>query len=225
MRTSAPILFAAALFVGLLATQADGKPRHGAFPPVPEAMLRASLRLRAGGQVTGAAVAVGKRRALTALHATGNGEALSVETCGKDGAYAWREAFVVARDEAHDLALLEVKESFAAWAQVPKRDTLRPGSALIAVGAPMGTALCATTGFLARAGAEGHWPNDAGAWQASNAGYFGNSGGPLFDADSGELVGIAVGGVGRFPGGMAPNALFFEPALRLRAFLEAAEAE
>ncbi|MCK6470415.1 MAG: serine protease [Planctomycetes bacterium] len=225
MRTSAPLILAAVLFVALLASQADGRPRHGAFAPVPKSMLRASLRLRAGGRVTGAAVAIGKHRALTALHATGTGEALAVEVSSPDGGYAWREATVVARDETHDLALLETKEAFGVWAPLAKRDTLRPGDALIAVGAPMGTALCASAGYLARAGAEGHWPNDAEAWQASNAGYFGNSGGPVFDANSGEIVGIAVGGVGHFAGGMAPNALFFEPAPRLRAFLEAAGKE
>lgn len=225
MRTSAPLLLAAALFIAAIASQADGRPRTGAFPPVPEALLRASLRLRAGDRVTGAAVAVGKHRALTALHATGDGDALALEVCIAGGKYAWREAAVIARDEAHDLALLETKELFAAWAPIAGRDSLRPGDALIAVGAPMGTALCASAGFLARADAEGHWPNDAEAWQASNAGYFGNSGGPVFDANSGELVGIAVGGVGHFAGGMAPNALFFEPAPRLRAFLHAAGKE
>lgn len=204
------------------------------FPSVPAPMLKASHRLvstvkRNGLTVTGHSSAVsvdlarlgyaGSRFLLTAAHcATENGKQLACLTeVIKDGKKVWVQARVVAFDEEADIALLYADEDMPELAPLSDADLLDLGDALFAIGAPQGTPLTATLGYLADKG----YPaidNPHGKWyQGSMAITHGNSGGPVFDANRGSVVGIVTAVVGAPE---APNICLFIPATEINKFIE-----
>lgn len=165
------------------------------FPSIPKAMIQATHRLKSdskGSTSWGACVAVdltsmslpGKRYLLTAAHCVGPN--VSVEIITADGK-EWVGAKPVAVDLDKDIALMVCEKDLPVFV-VMSADT-DIGDAVIAIGTPRATVLTATIGFLADKGFKSSGPRTS--WfQASNAVTHGNSGGPVFDANKGHLIGI-----------------------------------
>ena len=122
-------------------------------------------------------------------------------------------------DEANDLALLEAPEvlTHQAVLGLGAAHSMPIGQPLLAVGAAQGhTPYTATSGFLAAKSSE--LRSGAYLWQGSFMSWFGNSGGAIFDARSGFLVGLLTRGD-------APNCSYFVPVDTIAGFLEDASRE
>lgn len=205
------------------------------FPSVPAHMLKSSHRLvssvkKKDSTITshGSAVAVdlsrlgynGNRLLLTAAHCAvenGKQQACLIEVF-KDGKKTWIETKVIAYDEASDIALLYAEEDLPVVAQLADGDLMELGDALFAIGSPQGTPLSATLGYLAEKGIPSIDDPHAGWYQGSNAITHGNSGGPIFDANRGTIIGIVTAVMGSPE---APNITLFIPAPEINKFIKA----
>lgn len=98
---------------------------------------------------------------------------------------------VLARDPAHDLALVSVPNIVGFAIERGDARTLRPGDALLAVGHPLGLRDAASFGIVSGTGGVNWMGRPASELlQADLRLAPGNSGGPVVNA-SGQLVGIA----------------------------------
>ena len=91
---------------------------------------------------------------------------------------------MLARDQARDLAVLTIpaENAFKRWARVSKR-VLDIGDPMLAVTSANGNLPLCTEGYYARRTPEG-------LFQMTVPAFWGSSGGPVFDAATGELVGL-----------------------------------
>lgn len=163
--------------------------------------------MRGTGFAVGDGSLIATNAHVIAAEGTESGESLVVLTAG-DGQR--REARLLARDAEHDLAILRLLGPPLPALALRPSDSVREGQAIAFTGFPIGGAL----GFsavthrgvissitpIALPGGNAHELKDTsirrlrrGAFpifQLDATAYPGNSGGPLFDADSGEVIGI-----------------------------------
>lgn len=133
-------------------------------------------------------------------------------------ARAWLDAKVVTYDEDVDLAILVVDADLPYLANVAMEDKVSLGDVLLAVGAPRGTAVTPSFGVLTSKEKETSWQHPCW-WQGSMPIFFGNSGGPVWDFERQEVIGIAVAVTGTAGKGIAPNVSFFVGQPALKTFL------
>lgn len=221
------ILPLALLLLALAFVPAAGDgPRH---PPVPPSLLAASSRVRVAGNRAGACVFVAPRKALTARHVVldERGESrgkieVEIRVGGPHRGVIWSHAEVLRADALHDLALLSLDADAPKCADLGDGARLELGAPVFAVGAPLGCSpFTASYGFLASKGGDEWEGRDEFLWQSSNAIFYGNSGGPVFDANAGLLIGISVQGRAVPGAGLAPNVCFFVPSNFLRELIHA----
>lgn len=224
--------FALVLTLGVT-DKGDAGPLTRDYRPVPKAMLEATVRIRVNivakppeheaitGAFSGSGVFIGPGKILTAGHLFDTSDipypctitSIEVEMYGKYG-QAWTEGKLAKADFELDLAIVEVEAEGPGRAVLDFTGSQEIGDPVFIIGGPAGLrASYATYGYLASKGnddriAEYPW------WGSSNGSYPGNSGGPVFDAESGKLIGILVAG----PRG-APNVSFFVPLVMARGFL------
>lgn len=118
-------------------------------------------------------------------------------------------------DPDHDLALLIVQPDLDGVVQVPAKAPTEVFDPVIVVGNPAGSSITASVGYLSTKNSLWSTLVHEPWWQSSANAYGGNSGGPVFDANSGDLIGVLVAGV---PG--APNVSMFVPVEFVRALLD-----
>ncbi|QDU86440.1 hypothetical protein Pla163_35910 [Planctomycetes bacterium Pla163] len=110
----------------------------------------------------------------------------------EDGRHRDEIAHVVVRHEAMDVALLELDTTVpvAEGALLPQRETMaaaRTFHAIVAVGCPLGTDPIPTRGQVA---STAHTVDGQRYWMINAPTYIGNSGGAVFDENTGELLGV-----------------------------------
>lgn len=170
-----------------------------------------SLKLRGTGFAVGDGRTVATNaHVLGALNEPGEPAALIVQALGDVSEQRMRAARVVAVDKAHDLALLRIDGAALPPVAFQDSDTVKEGLSVAFTGFPIGSVLgfspvthrgmvSAVTPIALPSGSA-HQLKDAvihrlksGAFnifQLDATAYPGNSGGPLFDAETGEVVGI-----------------------------------
>ena len=161
-----------------------------------------------------------------------NGEVLTnshvVEKCAKitvRSSSAASAAFLVARDEKNDLAVVRTKLPLSSAVAFREGGPVRAGDAVVALGYPL-SGLLATTANLSvgNVSALAGLGDDSRYLQISAPVQPGNSGGPLLDA-SGHLVGIVTAKldamrIARFTGDVPQNVNFALKAEVARTFLD-----
>lgn len=231
------LTFALTAHVGL-----DGGSSAAELPvlhqPVPIEMLRSTVRVRVQWMeniededgtstmirrtASGSGVWIENNKVLTAFHVVDEmpaGAVITVEAYGKFGS-AWLDASVDKTQPDIDLATLKVDGEAPAIASIDFMCRQRAGAPLWLIGGPMGLkAQYATFGYLSSYGDDDRIKEPA-LWGSSNSAFFGNSGGPVFDANTGKLMGILVQGRGAMGIGMAPNVAIFVPLSAARGFLD-----
>lgn len=220
------------LFMAATAAAAD------IFPSVPKKMIASTHRLVVDykskeGTVFehGAAVAVdlskrgipGKNFLLTAEHCVARADKdnvlVEIQRPGKSS--VWTKAKVIARDAEMDIAIIATEVDLPDSIEIADDDSLDIGDAVIAIGSPKGQSIASTMGFLSDKGQELTDKKTRNFWQASMAVYHGNSGGGLFDANRGKLVGIVTAIVVDDDGKTAaPNIAEFVGTTQIRKFID-----
>lgn len=172
-----------------------GLASRGALLSIPKELFDMTVRIRVNEGV-GSGVIIGKDTILTNFHVVAGAIKVEViEATGQLGGTVWVDmadgkslVCSVARfDVARDLAVLKPKDaavSFDKWVPVSK-NIPNIGDPLIAIGAANGNMPLATQGFFARLAGDGRY-------QMRLTAFWGNSGGPVFNAE-GELVGLLEG--------------------------------
>ena len=169
-----------------------------AFPSVPKEMLKATHKLKGTSTKSiswGTCVAIdlssyglpGKKYLLTAGHCVSPN--ISIEIVDTDGSKIWVDAKAIALDKNKDMAILLCERDLPVQAVLS--DTTDLGDAVIAIGNPRGTMLSANIGFLADKGFKSS-VGKTSWYQASCSVTHGNSGGPVFDANNGTIIGIVT---------------------------------
>lgn len=189
-------------------------------------LLDASMRIKArqadnpNAYSLGSCVYLGDGIFVTAWHVAEGSDQMQVEL-RNGGTLKWVEAVLIASDTVADCALVRVSElPECEGVGILGEDDCTIGDELLCVGGPSGVSgRIATQGWLADKGTD--YADSIGhLWVASNAAYFGNSGGAMYHVQSGKLIGILVAGVGGRGGGMAPNVALFVPSHFIVAMLE-----
>ena len=206
-----------------LATAALGQGPGAAFAALPELIARTKPSvLPVGGfdalasprfVFRGTAFIVGDGRlAVTNAHVVADAKikqwALQMPPAG--GGPSWRMAEVVARDAAHDLALLRVEGDPLTPLPLGAREGVREGQAVALMGFPIGGVLgfrpvthraivssiaaivlpAATASQLGQRAVAQIRAGGFDIYQLDGTAYPGNSGGPVLHADSGEVVAV-----------------------------------
>lgn len=206
-----------------LATAALGQGPGAAFAALPELIARTKPSvLPVGGfdalasprfVFRGTAFIVGDGRlAVTNAHVVADAKikqwALQMPPAG--GGPSWRMAEVVARDAAHDLALLRVEGEPLPPLPLGAREGVREGQAVALMGFPIGGVLgfrpvthraivssiaaivlpAATASQLGQRAVAQIRAGGFDIYQLDGTAYPGNSGGPVLHADSGEVVAV-----------------------------------
>ncbi|MCZ7645146.1 MAG: serine protease [Planctomycetota bacterium] len=198
-----------------------------------EAMLSAAVRIRYeryqdGAVITGHGTAFGadlsawgfpgRRYLLSAAHNVLNDEGrpfttLKIEVVDGPRTY-WLGARTLVFDENLDLCILEAGDDLPVLGRLAVKD-LRGGERAILAGSPRGTPVALYEGLMRE-------PFYRGSVRSAVSVAFdhGCSGGPLYGAESGEVVGVAVAGIPK-DGDMDHQLGLFVPVVGLRSFLEA----
>jgi S1-C subfamily serine protease len=127
---------------------------------------------------------------------------------------SWAKCRLVAIDKAHDICLLECDRELDSLSKLSDADQ-KVGSKVLIAGSPLGVPICLSPGRLTN-----KEPNvERQVWQAEAKFNHGNSGGPVFEADTGKLIGVAVAGMQDPTGDMKENIALFTPAKLIKTFL------
>lgn len=135
----------------------------------------------------------------------------------------WVRCRVLSVTRVYDLCLLECDEDVPVVSQLtPGKTNLGVGSPIMVVGCPLGVQPQVSTGVLTD---KDPLVSDRGhkVWEAAAAFNHGNSGGPVFCADCGTVIGVAVAGVRAGGGGpmdMDPRIALFTPYYCVKHFLD-----
>ena len=192
-----------------------------ALPAIALAVVCFSVNVSLAADISsGSGVVIGAHgEVLTNAHVVENCTKITVQSSPTSRAY------LVARDEKNDLAV--VRGSLPASPVAVFRDgaPVRAGDAVVALGYPL-SGLLATTANLSvgNVSALAGLGDDSRYLQISAPVQPGNSGGPLLDA-SGHLIGIVTGKLdairlARFTGDVAQNVNFALKAEVVRTFLD-----
>jgi len=130
----------------------------------------------------------------------------------------WIKCKALIVDVDVDQALLMAEEEIPVIFKLGDRCDV--GSPVIAVGCPIGTTPAAKMGTLVSVDPEVCTPVKCQIWQADVPFYFGNSGGPLFDAESEVVIGSLVAGLGAKEGQLVPNLALVIPCIEIRKMLD-----
>lgn len=230
-RASVPPLLVAWLCVIATAPAAEAQPSAA----VRDALLRSTVRIRyerqeGGATITGHGTAFGvdlshygypgRRFLLTAAHNVLDDcdrklpyGALKVEIEEGSRTY-WSRCRAVVWDETLDLCLVEAGDDVPAMLRLAESDP-RLGSQLIMAGSPRGVPVTLFAGTLDQ-------KFERGTVRSSATVPFdhGDSGGPMVDAASGRVVGVAVAGVPK-DGDLDHSIGLFVPVVGITSFLEA----
>jgi S1-C subfamily serine protease len=143
----------------------------------------------------GSGVDVGNGIIITANHVVGDHLTVAVHRENGDVAIAG----VLWTDTVHDVAAVALPNGSGSHASVACNYTPTVGDPIEIVGNPMGVfEFVHTWGKIARSGYmlnNDHLPNWPTIMLADATATFGNSGGPVYSADTHEVIGILVGGV------------------------------
>lgn len=175
----------------------------GARPP-----LRCVVRIRTPDG-SGSGVAVGFRRIVTAAHVVKDFDQVRVDLVDEQGNFFAIDAVVTRRDAQHDLALVETTVLLRDTAVIALgiAERMRAGDPVWCVGSTDGIHPWNTTdGRFTHRDCKGFWQVSAQAW-------YGNSGGGVFDRETGYLVGM----VSQIDG---PCITLMVPAPAIEEFLE-----
>ncbi|MEI6234258.1 MAG: serine protease [Planctomycetota bacterium] len=135
----------------------------------------------------------------------------------------WVTCRVLSVTRVYDLCLLECDEEVPVVSKLtPGKDGLGVGTAVFVVGCPLGVPPQVSTGVLTD---KDPHVSDRGhkVWEAAAAFNHGNSGGPVFSAAAGTVIGVAVAGVRAGGGGpldMDPRVALFTPYYCVKHFLD-----
>jgi S1-C subfamily serine protease len=152
------------------------------------------------------------RYLLTCAHAAvddGKKRSLQIEIT-KGSKTDWIDVKIVAFDEDSDLCLLKAESDIPFLASLSDGYVTDIGDAVVAVGCPHGSAITASLGYLAskKMANEEKTLSAKDWWQSSNSIFYGNSGGPIFDANTGKVIGITAAVISRDKA-VAPNIALF----------------
>jgi hypothetical protein len=129
---------------------------------------------------SGSGTVIGPHEVLTANHVVD--DCLAIEVANRD-------AYVLARDEGNDLAVIHTRETWASWALFSS-EPVRPGDAVVVMGYPLSGLLAdsanVSPGYVSALAGIG---NDSRDLQITAPVQPGNSGGGLFDA-TGGIIGV-----------------------------------
>ena len=147
---------------------------------------------------------------------------ISVEL-GQQLARRWVPCKILSVTRVYDLCLLECDEDVPVLSKLtPGKPGLDVGAPLLVVGCPLGVPPQVSAGFLRD---KDPHVNDRShkVWEATAAFNHGNSGGPVFCAACGTVVGVAIAGVrvgGGGPQDMDPGIALFTPYYCIKHFLD-----
>ena len=169
------------------------------------------FNLRGTGFVVGGAnQAVTNAHVLVAPGEDNGGAELVVQVRNAKGEWDTRKATVLEMDRVHDIALLQIDGAALPGLTLRDSDTVREGQAIAFMGFPIGGALgfspvthrgmVSSITAISLPAANGQQLTERvirslrdgtfNIFQLDATAYPGNSGGPLFDADSGEVLGV-----------------------------------
>ena len=131
----------------------------------------------------------------------------------------WIKCKILIIDKDRDSALLEAEEDIPVVFKLGDDSEVEVGKPVIVVGCPIGTTPAAALGYLTSKDPEVPIPIRCSLWQASVPFYFGNSGGPIIDAVTQDVIGILVAGVGT-KDGLVPNLAIIIPCFEVRKMLD-----
>lgn len=117
-------------------------------------------------------------------------------------------------DKDRDAALLVVEEELPVSFEIDTEAVV--GAAVVVGGCPAGTTPSATLGFLTSKDPELGGNLKCQVWQVSVPFFYGNSGGPVIDAESSKVIGILVAGLGDGHGGLIPGVAICVPSVELK---------
>lgn len=133
----------------------------------------------------------------------------------------WVKCKILALDKDRDLAILEVGAELPIVFKLA--DDCDVGNSIIVSGCPMDTTPSAVLGFLTSKDPEiVHAAVRCPIWQASAPFFLGNSGGPVFDAETHNVVAVLVAGLRTVNDTMVPNLALCIPCTEVRKFLDKA---
>ena len=139
--------------------------------------------------------------------------AVRIETREGD-VYRWNSCRVLATDPVLDICLLESSVDIPAIARLAEKDS-NIGSELVLIGSPRGTTPAPYRGCLTE---KGYGARELTEFQVAQFDH-GCSGGPVFDAATERVIGVAVAGVGHGDV-MDPNIGLFTPLDGVNRFLQ-----
>lgn len=147
---------------------------------------------------------------------------VSVELNGTHGK-RWVGCRILSVTKVYDLCLLECDEDVPVLSKLtPGKPGLEVGTPLLVVGCPLGVPPQVSTGYL-RDKTPQVSERSHRVWEATAAFNHGNSGGPVFSANGGCVVGVAIAGVRGGRGGpqdMDPSIALFTPYYCVKHFLD-----
>lgn len=170
-------------------------PKH---PHLPQCALDLAVGIEKNGRLIGAGVIVDSGEVLTAAHVVDDPHAQYHVRFGRDGetgsVLASQAVFVRANEDA-DLALLKCFTPMKVTPPIIAGDSIRMYTPLFTIGSPLGPVerVPSPIGYLAAKNHDFEYKPDF-TWMCSIPATFGNSGGGVFDANTGALVGILVAG-------------------------------
>lgn len=168
------------------------------YPYPPQEIVDRSVGIENDGFLCGAGIMVEPGKVLTAAHVVEDEGRYMVRIERKNGKLITSECRVEKVDLKHDLALL----SCAPIGPCPKSfiriagTGIRLNTPVVAVGSPLGLGekIVSSVGFLSCKYSLTTEDNQFRyTWLASTPSTFGNSGGGVFDANTGVLVGMLIG--------------------------------
>ena len=130
----------------------------------------------------------------------------------------WINCKILIVDKDRDIAILEAEDEVPVVFSLGRDAEV--GAAIFVAGCPAGTTPSAVLGFLTSKDPEVPTSAKCRVWQASAPFFFGNSGGPIIDAETEKVIGVLVAGIGtRF--GFVTNLIILIPCLEVRKMLDA----